>query len=239
MRRVKESGIGAVEFWGWGGKDLDAIASAKEELGMEIVGFCPNFFVLNDPAERGRYVDELGKAVEVAAMLKAKRIITQVGDTLAGTPLGRQRESVVEGLRECVPILRAADVTLLIEPLSVARHAGTFLSSSKEGLSIVKEAASPHVRLLFDFYHMQLMEGSLLESSLANLELIGHFHCAGAPGRRELDNGEINYPFLFRRLDEAGHDGYFGLEYFPLEEPEKGLRALAKLEEKGSLEGSV
>jgi hydroxypyruvate isomerase len=231
MGRIKELGLDAVEFWSWEDKDLEGIALAKEELGMDVAGFCTSCFALNDPAKQGVYLDCLKKSVEVASRLKTKKLITQAGQDIEGASREFQRQAIVECLGKCAGILEDAGIELLVEPLNNKRdHAGTFLWSSDEGFSILEEVSSPNVKLLYDFYHMQIMEGNLLERSLSHLPLIGHFHCAGVPGRHELDLGETSYPYLFKSLDEAGYGGYFGLEYFPVKSVDEGLRALASFD---------
>jgi hydroxypyruvate isomerase len=103
-----------------------------------------------------------------------------------------------------------------VEPLNVAvDHPGFYLSSSQQALEIVDEVAAPNVKMLFDLYHMQIGEGNLTATIVANLDRIGHFHLADVPGRHEPGTGEINFANILRRIDEGGYGGYIGLEYIP------------------------
>jgi hydroxypyruvate isomerase len=79
----------------------------------------------------------------------------------------------------------------------------------------VRAIASPNLRLLYDVYHMQIMEGSVIANIEENIDVIGHFHSAGVPGRHELMDGELNYQNIVRRIEAAGYTGAFGLEYSP------------------------
>jgi hydroxypyruvate isomerase len=146
-------------------------------------------------------------------------------------PRDDQHRSLVEGLRACVPYLRDAGVTLLVEPLNTAvDHSGYYLSGSDEAFDVIDEVGDPHVKLLFDIYHQQITEGHLIARITRNIDKIGHFHAAGNPGRHELDSGEIHYPAVFRAIDASGYDGLIGLEYFPLGEPLDGVRRALEID---------
>jgi hydroxypyruvate isomerase len=108
-------------------------------------------------------------------------------------------------------------------------HPDTYLWSSAEAFELLREAEALHAKILFDRYHMQAMEGNLVPTMLANLPAIGHLHAAGHPGRHDLQDGETNYPAVFRALDAAGFEGRCGLEYFPRGEPEESLRATLRM----------
>ncbi len=125
-------------------------------------------------------------------------------------------KSVLAGLEATVKLAEAAGVTLLLKSLNTPYdHAGYWLTSSDRGAAICRQLASDRMKLLFDCYHMQIMEGDLLRHVERNLDVIGHVHSAGVPGRHELFDGEVNYPFLFRQIERMGYRGVFGLEYMP------------------------
>ena len=114
-------------------------------------------------------------------------------------------------------MLEAAGITLLVEPLNeLIDHQGYYLVKSAEAFDIIKQVASPNIKILFDIYHQQISEGNVINNILANMEYIGHFHAAGNPGRNELQRGEINYPPLFAAIKQSNFSGYVGLEYWPL-----------------------
>ena len=104
-------------------------------------------------------------------------------------------------------------MTLLLEPLNHFDRPDYFLNHSAEALSIIDEVGSPWVKLQYDFYHMQLMEGNLIGTMRANLPRIGHLQLADAPGRRKPGTGEINYANVLAAVEAAGYDGVMGLEY--------------------------
>jgi hydroxypyruvate isomerase len=95
--------------------------------------------------------------------------------------------------------------------------------SSQTGFDIINKVNNPHLKLLYDVYHMQIMEGNHIDTIRQNSSLIGHYHSAGVPGRNEIYKGEINYLPILEAIDESGYKGYFGLEYWPTEAEDLSL----------------
>lgn len=228
LRALNAAGIGAFEFWSWWDKDTAELKRTAQELGLTVAAFCTKMVSLADPARREEYLRGLEESVGVAQYLGCRSLITQVGgDT--GCSRESQHRSIVEGLRASAGLLEPAGVTLLVEPLNTkVDHPGYYLSSSLEGFDIIGEVGSPNVKLLFDLYHQQITEGNLTSNIVRNIGKIGHFHAAGVPGRHEPGSGELNYRYLFERIDRAGFQGFMGLEYFPAGDPAEGLRALVR-----------
>jgi hydroxypyruvate isomerase len=107
-------------------------------------------------------------------------------------------------------------LTLVLEPLNIhVDHPGYFLNHSGVGFNLVREVNSPSIRLLYDIYHMQVMEGNLIDTLTRNLDLIGHIHVADVPGRHQPGSGEINYANVMKCLRQAGYSGYVGMEFEP------------------------
>ncbi len=225
MRAIDSVGVKAFEFWVWWDKDLKAIKAANDELGLEVAAFCTKFISLVDAAKRNDYIKGLQESIEAAKFMGCKSLITQTGND-TGYSRDVQHRNMVEGLKACAPYLEKAGVTLLVEPLNLyVDHAGYYLSSSLEGFDLIREVGSSNVKLLYDIYHQQIMEGNLIRNITSNIDGIGHFHAAGNPGRHELYLGEINYNEVFKAIDASGYKGYTGFEYFPAEEPLKGIKA--------------
>ena len=227
MTAIKEAGFAHYEFWSWWDQDVDAIAAAQARTGLKPAALCTFFIPLTEPERREEYIEGLKKTIEVAKKLGCPTLISQLGND-TGAPRSQQHASIVEGLRACTPLLEEAGLVLTIEPLNtLVNHPGYYLTSSIEGFEIVREVGSPNVRLLYDIYHQQIMEGQLIANSTANIDLIGHFHAAGNPGRHELLlPNEIHYPSVFAALKSSGYTGAIGLEYAPVGNPVEGLKAL-------------
>ena len=156
------------------------------------------------------------RALALAQELSCPALITQVGQD-TGAPRAQQHAAILSGLRRAAPLLEAANVTLLVEPLNdVKDHKGYYLTDSLEGFALVEEAGSPRVRLLYDVYHQLHMGEDVLSRIEAHLPLIGHFHIAGFPDRDEkLFGGGFDYRALFALLRERSVQVPVGVELFP------------------------
>lgn len=217
IRSCHALGYDKIEFWSWWDKDLDAMAACLKEHKMQAVTFCSKFISLIDPACRKEFLQALREGIAAARKLGVSCMIAQTGPDM-GTDRDDQMKLLEEGLRECLPILEEEDFTLLLEPLNTrVDHRGYFIASSDEMAQLIRRVGSSHFRLLFDIYHQQISEGDLLRHLSAHLDLIGHLHAAGNPGRHELDLSEIQYPYLLREVEKLGYARCVGLEYFPAE----------------------
>jgi len=229
IRKVHELGFDAVETYNWKVLDVDSVRAALEETGVELMSMCTSEFNLTDPEKRELWLAGLKESCEAANKLGVKRLITQVGkDT--GEARADQHASIVAGLKAGIPILEEHGVTVMVEPLNtLVNHPGYYLWSAVEGFEIVREVDHPSVKLVFDIYHQQVMEGNIIPNVTANLDCIAHLHSAGHPGRNELQYGENDYHVIFREIDKAGYKGCCGLEYNPLLEPEESLKEFRKI----------
>ncbi|HEV8636362.1 MAG TPA: TIM barrel protein [Chloroflexota bacterium] len=226
LDRVKASGAPAYEFWRWADKDVPAIAERARRLDLACAGLVGSTGgPLVDPARRGDFLEGLRGALAVAGRLGATTLIVTTGQALEGVEPARQHDAIVAGLRAAAPIAAEAGVTLALEPLNTkVDHAGYYLDSTAEGLGIVDEVGSDSVKLLYDFYHAQVMEGNLTRTAVENLGKIAHLHLADNPGRHEPGTGEVNYRGVFRALEEAGYAGYVGLEFRPTGDHDRAVR---------------
>jgi hydroxypyruvate isomerase len=226
LRTVKEMGFTTFEFWSWWNRDLNLMEKLVKELDLQVGSFCSRSISLVDPELREAYVEGLRESLEVAGRFNCQYLIATTGSTLEGISREAQHQSIVDGLKACVPLLEQTDVTLVLEPLNVkVNHPGYFLESSAEAFDIIAEVGSPSVKVLYDVYHQQITEGDLTPTLSANIEQIGYIHVADHPGRHELGTGEIAYPFIMKKLCEIGYKGYVGLEFIPTGTPEDGLKA--------------
>lgn len=221
---VAAAGYPAFEFWGWWTRDPADVAALARQHGLTVAACCTRFVSLVDPARREEYLGGLAETLAAARVFGCRTIISQVGDALPGVTREEQRASLVAGLRAAVPLLAQTETTLVFEPLNTrTNHAGYFLAGADEAFAIAREVNDPHIKVLYDIYHQQVSEGDLLTRIEPNIDLIGHFHAAGCPGRHELDTGEIHYPRLLGAVADTGYQGYVGLEYYPLDAPEAGI----------------
>lgn len=223
VRCIAHYGFHAAELWGWQDLDLSESREILTENHVTLAAMCTTEFRMTDAKYRKDWLMGLEKSVKAAEKLSALMLISQVGpDT--GEAREAQHENIVRCLTEAGEILEGSGVTLLIEPLNTyVDHPGYYLTSAQEGAEIVREAGRKEVRLLFDIYHQQIMEGNLIPNITSCIDVIGHFHAAGHPGRHELEQGETDYRNVFAAIGRLPYEGYIGLEYFPEKAPEESL----------------
>jgi hydroxypyruvate isomerase len=132
--------------------------------------------------------------------------------------------TLVENVRLAADTLAADGVTIVLEPINTRVDIpGYFYDTTAAVLAVMDAADRPNVKLLYDIYHMQIMEGDLARTLERLLPRIGHVQIADNPGRGEPGTGEISYPWLLSRLDALGYDGWVGCEYRPAGETTAGL----------------
>jgi hydroxypyruvate isomerase len=204
--------------------------------GCRLALFCGNRdHSLIEPGHRAGFLDELRQSLRHAARLGCSRL-TILSDQIdnRGIPVPpstslsdeQMAESMLAGLRGAAGLAEAANVTLLLEPLNTkVDHPGYTLRHSAPAFELVRQIASPRVKVLYDVYHMQIMEGNLIATIEANLDAIGHIHVADVPGRHEPGTGEINYGSIARMLTANGYAGLVGLECVPKSDSAAAVRA--------------
>jgi hydroxypyruvate isomerase len=136
-------------------------------------------------------------------------------------------ENTARGLSRVARDAEDAGVTLALELLnSKIDHPGYQCDHTAWGLAVIERVGSPRVRLLYDVYHMQVMEGDLMRTIAAHGDAFAHYHVAGNPGRHEPDySQEISYPAVYKTIAATGFAGYVGMEFIPRADPLVSLRA--------------
>ena len=234
IKKAADIGFKNVEMWFVDGSfkgTPEQLAKLAEKAGVTITNTVigsPDGSMgggLTDPANREQWLERVRMTIDFTKEAGIPATIVCTGNVVEGMSDKEMMQSVIDGLRATVELAEKAQVTLLLEPLNdTYDHPGYWLTGSDRGAEICRAVGSERMRLLFDCYHMQIMEGDLVKHIERNLDVIGHFHSAGVPGRHELYNGEINYPFLISRIEKFGYRGVFGLEYAPSIDAEISLR---------------
>jgi hydroxypyruvate isomerase len=129
----------------------------------------------------------------------------------------------VQNLTRAADLARGKNVTLLIEPINTRDRPDYFLTRVEQAADIIAKVGKPNVKIQFDFYHVQIMSGDLIRRFEKHRPLIGHVQIAAVPSRAEPDEGEINYPGVFKALDTLGWSGWTACEYKPRGRTEDGL----------------
>jgi 2-dehydrotetronate isomerase len=181
------------------------------------------------PGREEQFRRDFAQAVDYASKLRAPYIHVMAG-TVAPDQHQAARKAYISNLRDAAREIAGSGLTLLLEPLN-SRDSPDYLVSRSDDLSeIIGEIGQPEVRLLFDVYHIQIMEGDLIRRLEKHCSIIGHVQVAGVPDRAEPDqHNEVNYRAIFDTLNKIGYDGLVGLEYRPRGSTEAGLKWLREL----------
>jgi hydroxypyruvate isomerase len=205
----------AIEFWDPLGKDIARIGklAVKHNLSVAICGLKHTWEKrMNAPASV--VVANVRESIQIARELGCPSLIALAGDVKVSND--SQKHSLIENLKRVADLAVEGQITINLEALnSSVDHEGYYLDSSRLGFEIIKSVGCEQVKLLYDIYHMQIMEGNIIENVTRNIDLIGHFHSAGVPGRHEHFNGEIDYRNILTAINQTGYDRFFGLEYWP------------------------
>ncbi len=226
---AKRIGYAATEFWFRG--DLDDWEGVIEDAlsaGLTVASICGHRSIeegLNDPANHERIESELRESIDIAARCGIPGLITFSGNR-------RRDQSDYEGMVECARGLRRIvgyaeekQVNLNMELLSSRHnHPGYQCDHTEWGVALCEMVGSPRARLLYDIYHMQIMEGDLIHRIRQYHGRIGHFHTAGNPGRQDMDDTqELSYRGICAAIDAVGYEYYVGHEFTPKGDPIEAL----------------
>ena len=162
-------------------------------------------------------------AIEYAKALHCPQVNCLAGKLPVGVSHAEAHATFVANLDYAATALEAAGIRLLIEPINTFDIPGFFLTRTEQAIAIVREVGSDNLRVQYDIYHAQRMEGELGATLRDSLPLIGHIQLADNPGRHEPGTGEINYPWLFQHIDALGYRGTIGCEYKPKTTTLEGL----------------
>ena len=187
---------------------------------------------LVNPREHEEFLKQTQLAIDAARAVGAKQLVTLTGNEMGGVPRSEQMANAVAAMRAAAPMLEKNGMTAIVEVLNTyVNHAGYFLYYVRDGAELIDRVGSPNVKLLFDIYHVQIMEGNLIESIRSNIDRIGHFHVGDVPGRHQPGTGEINYRNVFKAIYDQGDRfrGSVALEYSPTVPVEQDLAAMREL----------
>lgn len=216
IRRAKEAGLDAVEFWRHTNKDLPAIRAALDETGLPLAGIvCDPIVPLTDTGAHPDFLKALDGSIRAAQVLGAPLLIAQSGNDIENVARPAQHAAIVSALRKAALRLEGTGIVLALEPLNDRiDHPGYYLTSTCEGLDIVDEVGRPEIRLLYDVYHAAVMGEDITELP-GRLDRVAHVHLADHPGRGAPGTGHLDLVERLKWLDQQGYDGFVGLEYRP------------------------
>ena len=219
IRAAKAAGFDAVEcHWPYA-HDPHDVKAALDETGLEMLGLNTSrgdvaagenglAALPNREAEARAAIDQ---ALDYAHIIGAGAVHVMAGFASGATA----RKTFVANLRYATTQAAEKGITILIEPLNHYDAKGYFLSTTAQAVAIIEEVKAPNLRLMFDCYHVQLMEGDLTNRLSRLLPVIGHIQFASVPDRGTPDHGEVNYEHIFSHIDSLGWARPIGAEYKP------------------------
>ena len=171
----------------------------------------------NDPDNHAMLLKELETAIPLAKKAGVKNLIAMFGNRNPSIDEGKAAENCVTGLSKIAPLAAENGITICVELLnSKVDHHGYQGDRTAFGAAVMKGIGSPNVKLLYDIYHMQIMEGDVIRTIRDNIAWIGHFHTGGVPGRHEInDTQELNYRAIATAIADLNYTGYVAHEFSP------------------------
>lgn len=227
IRKAKEDGFEYFEFWNWDNKDIPAIKKVMDETGMKLAAFQGNSEGrMCDALDAEIYMEGVKKGIEIAKKLKAVNMFLMsdiMQEDRSVKPFDRpvteeeKTEASLAILKQVAKLVEKAGVTAIIEPLNTyVDHKGYSLCHTEPAIELLKKVDSPNVKLLYDAYHMQIMEGNISDTIKKYSAYFGHFHIADVPGRCQPGTGELNYYNILKTLKEIGYERLCGFECTPV-----------------------
>ena len=178
------------------------------------------------PGREDEFRSGFDRALEYAAVLGNTRVHVMAGLLAAESDRARHHGVYLQNLAYAADQAGKAGITVLLEPINTRDMPGFFLNRQDQAQAICKEVGATNLKVQFDCYHCQIVEGDLAITLRRDFDRIGHIQIAGVPDRHEPDQGEVNYPYLFELMDHLGYDGWVGCEYRPKGDTSTGLQWL-------------
>ena len=234
---VAAQGFKVYSFWNTTEQEQDDMLKVQERTGLRCASITgPGRSVsttgLTKPGEEKVFLDEMTARAKMAVKFGKAMPIIFLGRVQPDVPWEKQRSQIVSGLKKTGDIAAEHGITFLVEPLSTgAGQSRMALDTAGEAFPVIEEVAHPNVKICFDMYHLQLMEGNIASHLRQGLTkgLIGLVQIGEVPGRKEPGTGEIDYAYIFRILRELNYKGYLDTEMGTSTTPEAAMQLIRKL----------
>jgi len=232
-----EIGYAAVELWSRG-DDFEEVVSLAKKHNLVVASMSGHASLpdgLNNRSNHDRIEAELRESIDIAAKHGIPGLICFSGNRQPHMSELEAIDAVADGFRRIAPYAEEKGINLNMELLnSKVNHPGYQCDHTAWGVAVCEKVNSPRVKLLYDIYHMQIMEGDLIRTIRENIKWIGHFHTAGNPGRHDMDDTqELNYTGICAAIAATGYDLYVGHEFSPKGDLIEALRQTFELCDQG------
>lgn len=175
------------------------------------------------PGREGEFERGFDQALEYAAALGNRKVHVMAGLIRPGEDRAAHRDAYLQNLARAAQAAASAGISVVIEPINTRDIPGFFLNRQDDAQAVCAEVGADNLKVQFDIYHCQIVEGDIAVKLERDMAGIGHIQIAGVPDRHEPDLGELNYPYLFERIDALGYAGWIGCEYRPKAGTSEGL----------------
>lgn len=225
---VAEAGYQGVELVGefqkWSPTERSATMARMRRLGMvfdAMSGVKAGFAV---PEQTEAFRTQFAEHLQAATELECPKVILLSGKRVDGLGDGMQRQTSIDNLKWASDTAAREQIDIVIEPIDLLENPTIYLASVTDGFEIARAVNSPHLKVLYDFYHEQRSFGNLIEKLEKNIDWVGLVHVADVPGRHEPGTGEIDYGSIYRKLGELKYSHWIAMEYYPTEDPMATLK---------------
>ncbi len=223
FERAAAAGFPAVEFWWPAGEALDEVESAIKDAGLQVALFnvdagdmaAGGRGLLSDPERAQGFRENVPVALELAQRIGCERMNALVGLERSPSERDQQLKLAAENVRWAADQAAPYGVDITIEAVNTFENGPYLVPTTRQAAAFIDTVDRANVRIQWDAYHMQRMEGNLVATVTEFLPRIAHIQIADSPGRGEPGTGEINYPFVLDAIDALGYEGWIGLEYNP------------------------
>jgi hydroxypyruvate isomerase len=237
---VKQSGFDYIEFWSWKDKDIQRIKELCRAHDLKIASFSGDQdFSMIDADQKADYVAFVQESIDTAKFLSCENLVIHsnaLGEN--GVVINHYPDiaetnkiaAMLDVLKSLAAAAEKSNVTLVLEALNtIVDHSGNFLASTRQADELIRSVNASRIKILYDIYHMQIMEGNIIYTLNRYIDSIGYIHIADVPGRHEPGTGEINFANVIKTLEKLKYDGIIGFELTPLQDSTTAVRRLADL----------
>lgn len=234
IERAAAAGFEAVEFHWPYETQVGTLKAALDAAAIPLLGLNTRRGNVDEgeagltalPTRKSEARAHIDEAIDYGAALGSSVI-----HVMSGVASGDQaHETFVENLRYASNQAAKHSMGVVIEPINTRDIPGYFLNTVEQAAGVIQDVGSPNVKIMFDCYHVQIMQGDLVNRLHAHLPLIGHIQIAAVPDRGEPGQGELDYPQICRAIDAMGYNGYIGAEYKPRGTTDEGLGWIASID---------
>ncbi|MDP9376776.1 MAG: TIM barrel protein [Actinomycetota bacterium] len=219
--RAREAGFDSVEFWWPRGEDPAAVAAAVKDADLDVVGM--NFDagdmpggdrgLISDPDRKDEFRANVPVALELADAIGAKALNALAGHWKDGLDPEEQLELARENVRFAADAAKEQGAKVLIEAVNTIENGPYLFARTPETLEFISSVERDNVAFQFDFYHLQRMQGNLVATFEEVIDQVAHVQIADSPGRNQPGTGELNFDYIFERIEASSYNGFVGLEY--------------------------